>query len=302
MKKLTLLAASIFSASVFAAASQNKTFEWNGEVEAGVEYDSNVTVDELDSNANQGDMATTLEAGISGTWRPTDAFKLRGGYSYSRRDYQDTEAFNLALHKYFADASYNFGPFTLGANHHMADAALDGADFLELEQSSIYASRLFSGRNFLRVAATQKDKRFDQESDRNAKSDGYDVDFYRFSKSAKSFVSIGISSEDEKAIASEYSHQSDTLRLRASHKFPIAGKDSQFQIGYRYNTRDYVGANPLIGARREDTRSVVDAEWEVKLNKHLSLAAHAEFGDYQSNLAAANYDDTVVGIKLKAGF
>ena len=47
------------------AAEENGGRQWSAELGVGVEYDSNVSVDEVDVTSSQGDYALTLDAGFA---------------------------------------------------------------------------------------------------------------------------------------------------------------------------------------------------------------------------------------------
>ncbi len=272
------------------------------EVSAGAEQDSNLNVVELDKNSNESDIATLLNAKVDANWKPVEKLSLSGGYAYSTKLYQKNDSFNLAIHQLSADANYDFNVITAGASYHYADALLDGKDFLDLRQTSFYVSKLINDKIYLRAATNIQDKTFSSLSDRDARNTGFSGDAFVFFNAGKTFVSVGAASEDENAKAKQFDYKGINVRSKVSHKFSVADLDNKVQLGLRYTKRDYSGITPELKAQRYDTSHVADAEWEINFTSKVSLITKMERGNYNSNLAAADYSETRTSILLKARF
>ena len=117
-----------FSLAVSAISVANSLYaatpEGSIRLEAGTEYDSNLGVVELDQYSTQSDWAALLNARLNGRWKANEKLDVKAGFYYLTKTYHDNENFDLALQQLFADASYNFDLFTLGASYHHADAEL----------------------------------------------------------------------------------------------------------------------------------------------------------------------------------
>ena len=274
---------------------------FDAELEAGLEYDSTLSVEELDRSTDQSDTARLLKGKLEGQWGATEALTLRGGYSYLGKSYHDNGDFDFDIHQFFGDAAYDLGAFTVGASHHFATAALDGDDLLDLHQSSLYVSRLFDERLFLRLAGNFRDKAFDGRPERDADGAGVDGDVYLFFNEAKSFVSVGISADREDAEGPQFDYEGIGVKAKAHNKFRFLGKPSEVALSYRYTDRDYDSITPEIGAKRNDRRQTTRLEWEVEMVPHLDVVSALEYGDYDSNLDSSNYSESLasVGLRLK---
>lgn len=272
------------------------------EVSAGAEQDSNLNVVELDKNSNESDIATLLNAKVDANWKPVEKLSLSGGYAYSTKLYQKNDSFNLAIHQLSADANYDFNVITTGASYHYADALLDGKDFLDLRQTSFYVSKLINDKIYLRAASNIQDKMFSSLSDRDARNTGFSGDAFVFFNAGKTFVSIGAANENENAKAKQFDYKGINFRSKLSHKFSVADLDNKVQLGLRYTKRDYSGITPELKAQRYDTSHAADAEWEINFTSKVSLVTKVERGNYNSNLAAADYSETRTSILLKARF
>src|SRR5690606_33372262 len=141
---------------------------------------SSLKVDGLERTVHQNDNPRLLRGDLKAEWEATENPPLKGGYYYLGRNYRDKSEFDLASHMGFGDLSYDFDLATLGASHYLAHAELDDRDFLTLNQTSVYASRLFDQRLFVRVAANVRDKAFEGRPQRDADNVGVEGDVYLF--------------------------------------------------------------------------------------------------------------------------
>ena len=272
------------------------------EVSAGAEQDSNLNVVELDKNSNESDLAKVFNAKVDANWKPVEKLSVNGGYSYSTKLYQKNDNYNLAIHQLSADANYDFDVLTAGASYHYADAILDGKNFLDLRQTSFYVSKLINDQIYLRAATNIQNKKFSNLGDRDARNTGFSGDVFVFYNAGKTFVSVGLANEDENANAKQFDYKGINFRSKLSHKFVVADKENKVQVGWRYTKRDYSGITPEIKAERYDTGHVADAEWEINFTQKVSLVTRVERGNYNSNLKAADYDETRTSILLKVRF
>jgi opacity protein-like surface antigen len=285
-----------------AQAQDTDTFSISGSVSGGVEYNSNVSIAELESATGESDTAAIAEAALDLNWRPAERLSIDTGYSYSGSRYRDIDAFDLDLHLLYADVSYEFDSFSLGSNYYYADANLGGDDFLTLKQSSLYAGKLFSDQLYLRGALNFADKSFDNFPERNADSEGVSMDLFWFFNEGRSTLVLGYAHDDEDARDRAFSYTGNTLRLRYSNRFSVNGRNAEFQLGVRAQDRDYRGINPEIGVRRDDRQYLGDARLEVSLTSYLAIAAKLERADFRSNLASADYAENRASVSLKLAF
>lgn len=301
MKKIiqsTFLIGTFSTINTSVAATPSTKFE----VEAGAEYDSNLSIIELDRNVSAGDWAAIANTRLSSQWQATDKVKLKGGASYNSKTYQEYSAFDLAVKQAYVVSSYNFAPVTLGFSYHYADAELDDKDFLTLQQRSLYASRLINQTLFLRAALNDQDKDFPVSHQRNANNHNITGDTFFFFNQGKTSFTLGLMVETEDAIAGEFDYDGTSFRTGFSHQFSLLDKKSRFQLSWRYDQRNYSAVTPAIEAKRNDERSISALEWQLETNSWLSLVAKVEHGNYDSNLAAVDYSETTSLLMLKASF
>lgn len=283
-------------------APEEERFSVSGAVELGGEYNSNVSVTELETAIGQADVATALEAGINLTWRLTDRLRADGGYSHTATRYQEFSDFDLGMDLFYGDLGYEFDRLSVGTSYYHADAALGGDDFLTLEQYSIYAGRLFGDSVFLRGSINAADKTFDTLGQRDSTGGGFGLDAFWFFNQGRSSLVFGYTYGDEDARQEQFSYENHTFRTSLSNRFTLVGRDSRLQLGLRLQERGYRGVTPAIGVPRDEQQQVAEAEFEVSLNRYFAIVSRLEHGSYQSNLASADYNETRAFLGLKLSF
>lgn len=160
-------------------------------------------------------------------WKTDDGkLSINGGYAYSSKTYQQYDDFDLAIHQLSADTNYNFTAFSASANYFYANANLGGDDFLNLSQTTLYISKLFNDRIYLRGASNFQNKEFNKLSSRNADNKGVYGDAFIFFNQGKTFVSVGVATENENAKAHEFDYKGKNIKTRVSNKFSLWGKDN----------------------------------------------------------------------------
>lgn len=284
------------------SSTAQEDLELTGSLGVGAEHNNNLSVAQLESASGQSDTALTLDGSVNLLWQASSKLTVESGYSYTMSRYQDIDSFDLDMHLLFADAAYDFGQFTLGGNYYFATADLGGDGFLDLDQYSLYAGKLFGESWYLRGAANFVQKDFDVFDARDADTDGFSADVYHFFNAGKSSVSLGYAFEEEDTRGPSFIYDANTLRLRLNHGFTLASREAKFQLGYRLQDRDYANATPSIGVPRDDKQRVADARLELKLVDELWLVTRWEHGDYRSRLASADFTDNRVSAQLRYDF
>ena len=119
----------VLGSAVFAGVNAHAETLVSGEVSLGYEYDSNVSVDELDRSSCVGDGGVLFAADISVDHDFTDKTSASASYGYSRIDYQDFEFLNRETHMLGGNLSSKWEDVTTSINYFYIDARLDGNDF-----------------------------------------------------------------------------------------------------------------------------------------------------------------------------
>lgn len=279
-----------------ADGSGERVFRFEGKV--GAEYNSNVAVLDLDTNTGQGDWAATINALVEAGGKPVDRLTLRGGYEFSQAMHDAFDAFDLALHRGFAETAYDFDFVTIGVLGNVAQANLDGEQYLTYKQVSPYVSRQFGDSLFVRLAYAATDKSFEGRPQRDATSDALAADAYFFLDGTRRYIAFGGKATKEDANSDELDFNGRSARVRFVQRFDAFDREVAFRAGAEFERRDYENPTALIGAPREDKRTGVDLSLESPVAGGVFVEGAYRFGGYQSNLASANYDEHVTSLKL----
>ncbi|HVJ30785.1 MAG TPA: hypothetical protein VNA66_10800 [Gammaproteobacteria bacterium] len=283
-----------------AAASADAAGAVSFEVGAGLEYDSNVAVLELDASTGAGDAAALLELGVAYD-RPGDAkLDFGAGYHFSETAHEDFSAFDVRIHRGSANMSYDLGRFDIGANLQYADAALDGTEFLALAQLSPYLSGLVGRRLFLRFAYADSDKDFADNPARDATTSSFSSDAYVFINGLKTYLTFGHRYDDEDAGFDELDYTGQRFGIQLSQRFAGRAREITLKTHLRAESRDYRAVTPSIGALRRDDRLELGIVAEIPTGKHVVTRIGVRRADNDSNLPSVDFAETVSSVELSA--
>lgn len=295
---LTLLGVSAQAQETQQTVTSRGDLDFRIEGKAGAEYNSNVAVLDLDTNTGEGDWAATISGLVEVGGSPVDGLTLRGGYEFTQTLHDAFEAFDLTLHRGYAEAAYDFEFATFGVLGNLAHASLGGNEYLTFTQVSPYISRQFDDALFLRVSYAATDKSFEGRPERDAVSDTIAADAYFFLDGTQRYIIVGGKVTEEDAASDELDFSGGSARVRLVQRFGAFDREMTFRAGVDYEQRDYDDPTPLIGAPREDRRTGVDISLESPITDNIFVEGSYRFGGYESNLAAADYQEHVTSLKL----
>lgn len=283
-------------------AGAEKRSPFSAELTAGAEYDSNVSVSDIDNNTGADDVAAVIDADFefSPDLGEKTAFDL--GYSFSQSLNSEFDAFNLQSHLATADFSREIGGFDIGGAYRFSHARLGGDPFLTMHQAAPYVSRFFGDHVFVRAEYAYTDRNFIGRTDRDGRSNGVSGDVYFFLRGSKTYLSAGCKYEKDNTVDPQFDYTGHGLRARLSHKFPLGSRLAQVKLGYRFEDRGYDSITTSIAAVRSDQRHRVNAELELPINDRFFARFEFEHGDFQSNLPSADFRQNVGSAKLGARF
>jgi hypothetical protein len=284
------------AANSAANTTSGATLRFEGK--AGAEYNSNIAVADIDANTGEGDWAATINLLAEATLIPVSKLTLRGGYDFSQSLHDEFDAFDLAIHRGYAEIAYDFDVVTAGVLGNLAQASLDGDEYLTYSQVSPYLSRQFGKTLFLRAAYAATEKEFSGRPERDATSDAVSVDAYVFLDGVKRYLVLGGKATEEDANAAEFDYNAGAAKARLVQRFDAMGREMTFRAGAEYEQRDYDNVTPLIGVAREDKRTTLDLSLEAPLGKRFFVEGSYRYGNYSSNLASADFDEHVGAIKV----
>jgi len=270
----------------------------NSKVLIGLGSDSNVTVDQIDTDLGVRDSLWSFSADVNYKQKLKPRTELKVGLSHSQDRYENFSEFDLDTNFVTAELTHDFKNVSIGGAIRYITADLDSQSFLSISQASFNASTLLSNKLFLRADYTYADKALNTFSDRDSSKHSLGADLYFFLDGSKRYLVAGYKYQDEDAIAEQFDRKTHNLKLRYKHTFSAFERQIIGRIKAGYRIRDYDAITPSIGVIRDDERFRIGADLKLLLSDSLFVVLEYEYSDYQSNLPAVDYEQDVVALKI----
>ncbi len=267
----------------------------SGDASAGLEYDSNVSVEEVDRSSNESDYALTLEAGIDARQPLSERSTVQLSYDFSANIYQTFSEVDRQTHIVGSGINWKFDAVDTDLSLYYINSRLDGEEFLELYRVSPAVSGFLSKRWFSRLAYVYQDKAVAERPLRDAITDSWEIDLYFFVRGLRSYLNLGYRYKDEDAQAAQLDYRSDSFKLRYVQRIEALSKLMKLELSWRYEDRDYRFDTPSIGEKRADDRHRLGIDVEVPLTSRSALQFYYGHGDYDSNLQRVDYTQNIAG-------
>lgn len=265
---------------------------------AGVQYNSNIGVDDADFQVRKGDGSALLGAGVTLTPVATRRTTLRFSYSYDdARNFNLTD-YDLAIHAAGAGFARRFGKLNAAVDYQYSHVILGDDAYLDMHLVSPSLSAFATRNLFLRGAFTWLRKDFVTANRLDARTAMLGADAYRFFARRKGYVALGVRGDDERTTGPEFAFRAIQASVRAQVPLRPLGKDARVRLGYAWQLRDYTAITPSIGARRHETRSTLNAALDVPLSPHLTLRPTARYIDRRSNVELYRYKEKSASLAL----
>lgn len=295
-KALPLLFASLTLSTVAIADDAKPGFDARAAV--GYQYDSNVSLTELDTNTGQADNATLLALDLDASLPVAKSLDLKLGYGYTQTRHQEFSEFDTAMHRLQAEGIYRIGEFDTGLAIRHFGVRLDDHRFLDISQVSPNVARLFGKSLYVRAAYTDSEKTYADRPQRNASGDAVDLDVYLLLDGMRRFLSFGYTVNSEDATDAELDFDGSRARLAYGHKFDRL----QLKARLQYDERDYANVTESIDERRRDTKFRAGMNANFSLTEKFKIETNAQYVDTVSNLDSANFDEVIYDVSLVAEF
>ncbi|WP_086930483.1 surface lipoprotein assembly modifier [Agarilytica rhodophyticola] len=255
----------------------------------GAEHDSNVSVNELDSNTAQGDNLASLGADLSYKTRLNKKFTISANVGVDQTLHHTFDNFDLQIRKASSGLSYKQDKTTFGLTGYYIDITLGNNDFLTIRNLSPSISHNFTSQSFIRANFTAADKSFSGRSERDAESGAVGLDYYYFMSGTNHYISLGIKYKQEDSLSSIFDYDGNTFKVRWIKSIEAFNKKTKLRIGWSFENRDYNDAFSAGDERRHDDRNKAFIAWKVPFNKNTNVTFKYEYADFTSTLQAADY-------------
>ena len=292
--------AGAFAVSVTAqdAADKGSPAEFFAEVGLGAEYDSNVSVEEVDATSGQGDHALTMDLGLEAKKGLSRNIDLSATYDFSQTLYDEFSQVDRQTHILGTDLAINSDVVDSDLSLYYINSRLDGEKFLELYRVSPAISGFLAKKWFARGAYVYSDKSIENSPQRDADTNAAELDLYYFRRGLRSYFNLGYRYKDENAKTDRLDYTSNSFKLRYIQRWEMFSRLAKLELSWRYEDRDYDGITVSIGEARDDKRHRWRTDFEIPLIGQLALQIYYSFGDYESNYPQADYTQNLVGTRL----
>lgn len=297
---LSVWVASVVAAKPAFAAADRPTIRFNAG--AGYQYDSNVNVADLDTNTGEADNALLLGLGLEAKFPLGNRLSFTAGYGYDSTTYQAFSDFDLAIHHLQAVANYKLAGFDTAVTLDHVSARLDGDSYLDATQVAPSLARLFGERLYLRGSIVGAEKSYTANEARKADNDALRADAYILFDGMQRYLALSHVRDSEDALASEFDYDGMRSKLTYGHRLEIGRAKVDLKTHLQFENRDYPEVTDSSGAPRRDERLRAGLCAAVPLSQRLELRGEAEYANNRSNLAAADFDETVYSLNIGASF
>lgn len=281
-----LLAGSAIATGSSAIAADRFSFEGS----LGAEYDSRITVEELDLQRSEGDVAAVFDAAFR--YRPVETKRgeLTFGYDFGQRSYLQLGDFDRQSHRFSADGKLDVGRARIGANYAFTHLRLGGNSFLNMHMVRpsirIPLAKRTSATPYYRYLR----KNF-------TRSEGRDADAHALGTTVihrlggRALLIAGARYDRENAVNPELDF--DGFELNGAVQWPLnlASTPGRVRMGYSYRKRDYDNVTASIGERRRENRSVFSALAEVPVMERTSFRTGLRYTIRDSNFPITDYNE-----------
>lgn len=272
--------------------------EWSALVGVGIEYDSNVAVDELDATTNQGDYALTLDGGLAVKQQLSEKAEAALTYDFSQSTYDKFSQVDRMTNMIGADLGLDLGRVDPAISVYYINSRLDGSPFLDLYRVSPSLSGFLGKKWFARGAYVYSDKTIKDSPGRDATTNAGEADAYFFLRGLRQYFNLGYRYRDDDAREDQYDYLSNAIKVRYIQRIELFSRLTTLELAWRYEDRKYRSDTPSIGQKRHDQRGRLRLDYAIPVFGYGAVQFFAGYADYESNYEPANYDQTLVGTRF----
>ena len=303
LRRLPLVAALLFwahTARISAAPEpdQSSATSWSADLGVGLEYDSNVSVEEIDVASSEGDNAMTLDVGLGVKQQLSERAKAALTYDFSQSVYDKFSQVDRQTHMVGTDLVLDFAKVDPAISVYYIHSKLDDHKFLDLYRVSPSVSGFLAQKWFARGAYVYSDKTIHDREGRDATTNAGEADAYFFVRGLRQYFNLGYRYRDEDAEANQYDFVSNSVKLRFIQRIELFSRLTKLELAWRYEDRNYRADTPSIGEKRQDKRYRVRIDFDIPVFGNGAVQFFAGYADYESNYQPAAYDQTLVGTRF----
>jgi hypothetical protein len=318
------LGLTVLTLPAFAFASESLTA--SGSISAEREYDSSVSLDQVDDISRESDYASKLKWALGGKWQANENLQFSTSYKGRKRVYDQFSEYDLEQHQLALSSKFTYAGIGYSYRYDGVIAQVDGDDFLNFSQSTVAVEKLFD-TSFLRGFVSKNKKDFMQLEERNASATIVGLDSLVFYNQGKSHLSFNISMENETAQEKIFDNKTANVSMAYQHKFTEALLPTTWTNTLRYGHKRYdsfiistvieeedgvflIDLQPndttnnesQTDEERVDGRTQFTSRLDIELNDWLGLMVEASYINNDSNYAPVDYSERLMSVGISASF
>ena len=269
---------------------------------AGYEFDSNLTIDAIDSNNNVGDQAIVFDAAAGIEIIDSDEMGLSAGYDFYISKHDEFDNFDMSIHGFNIDSRYTVRGADLGLTIMYNTIGLGGDSFMDLTTIRPNVGYLMPSNKIYLLGAYEYQKHTFKQNALVAR------DASRNSVSAKAIfilgggktATAGYEWTDHNTQDPGYSYTGSTFDFSAKLPIQMFDRETTVRAGYKYQSRGYQMASRRYndGVIRDDNRHTLSTSWQVPIANGFFGEVDFEYISSSSNYEPVDYDETITTFKI----
>lgn len=270
---------------------------------AGLLYDDNVVVEEIDDVSNRDDGGGVFELSSGLDLPVADLFEASLGYDFYQTLYFESSELDLQSHTFSASGTRPVRDVDATLGYTFSLSTLDRDRFLDFHEVRASLGWAPDANWFLSPSAAVRIKRFgrSRDDDRDAEQGAFGLLQLFALGGWDRYITLATQVEVENADGREFDYWSPVaaLGLRTPLPVPFLEKAPRFDARYRFRWRDYTNEDDRIGKERRDYIHQVRLRLDVPLVADFSLRTQYQFEDSDSNLSSADFTSNRVDMLLR---
>ncbi len=267
----------------------------------GRRYDSNVTLDTLDSDrfSDKKDWNTVLYFSGKYDLLKGSNYTFGAGYSHYQSWYDSLNEYDLTGSIFNLYAMWHLSPITLGFSYQPAYYWLDGDSYLRQHRFTPEVTWLINAQLTARFAYTYADNGYLGDETRTGHANEISADLYYKMWDGKAYLFGGIGYEDNCA-SWEQSYSQIRTHLGISVNLPF---ELTAVVSGNYFAKDYAHADSIFLKDRADDKYVGSVSLSRKLYEDwLAIMAEVSFTKNRSDISVYEYEKNMITLSLTASY
>jgi Tfp pilus assembly protein PilF len=269
---------------------------------AGLEYDDNLTVTELDVTTDQADVAGIFAVSAGGRPLERGPSRLEIDYDFFQSLYADVTDLNLRSHSVAAVASTELAGLDPSLAYRYLHATLGDDAFLDTHRVSLGIGASLAPQWYASAGYHFEDRSIAQDELRDATRLAFSLDQFLFLGERRATARLGWRIELEDARGPEFDFVGNTVVLSLRGDLPWRVLRTEARLEWEFEARDYTEETPSIGEKRADRRNTIRLGLVRPFTRHVSVVLDYQFIASSSNLPSQDFDENILALRAEAAF